>query len=254
MRKSLAVALAALAFAACAKKIDAYPPSVQVMDIAPILDKKGVQVVQNGRPAFSYMPFCSVRGDAAKKLWSKHATAFALEDWSNFTPDLAYRQITLVRDKERRVTLRSRHASVYESAGSVDADGLAKRKAFDALAADCAKLELAYNSSLHIDAWVYLLPLMILFGLGFGSLRGRWEDERTRDAYPAALKISRWAGVLFGAVVMGIMLFTSNFNQRLGIILFMGIFVWTPVLGAVFCWIMRPLIYAAAYVYYRKRG
>ena len=92
---------------------------------------------------------------------------------------------------------------------------------------------------------------LIMFGLALGFIRRWWEKAGDEDAFPAAVRVSRWAGVIGTCVIIVMGLRSTNLESRGAPIALIGAVVWLPLLGAAFCWLTRPLIYLAALIFFR---
>lgn len=99
-----------------------------------------------------------------------------------------------------------------------------------------------------------IFGLLAVAGLLFGRFRENWEEGLPREAYPAAVRLSWWAGLLGAA---GFFLFgLKNINpgdQLAALAVFATLFI-TPLAGLAACGVTRPLFYLAALLYYKRRG
>lgn len=93
--------------------------------------------------------------------------------------------------------------------------------------------------------------LICVSGYLFGRFRHYWEEGRSPDAYPQAVRISRRAGFLVAALFF-IYEMHQSFGGRMAMLLLFAVIFLTPVAGFFACGLLRPFIYLGALFYYGR--
>lgn len=98
--------------------------------------------------------------------------------------------------------------------------------------------------------WFFVLANSLL-GFAFGRYRSHWEGADDVGAYPAAQRLSRWAGVFMMVLLVILLITKTNFESRAAVFVLAGAALWIPVLSLAACGFVRPWIYLAALLFAR---
>lgn len=238
--KNLAGLALVLGLAACSRKnANGYVPNVEVYDVRS----------SGGRLAQSF--HCRQDGGVVDKLWKEHASAFGEANWFDFDPKDEYRFIILNRDSAHRIVLKSRHPYTLSSLAQ-DPASVRRRAAFDAIASACRRGQRSDDSRRRtLNLWPWLFPLLAAAGLALGFVPRPWEDAATAAAFPTAVRLSRWTGLLVATYLFARGLDWLNPESQASAFVAIGGLFWLPIMGVASCWCARPVIYLVSFQYYR---
>ncbi len=244
----IVIALVAGAVGACkgdrASSPGKFVPYVEITDITFRPDGAGKSLGGH--------TLCQVRDESIRKLWNKQSPHFEGPVWKDVAPNAEHRSIIIGVSSKERLVLDSRHPFADAATLSTDPVEVDRRAAFDAIASACVGAQKTKDSHKHMfDKWIFIPPVITFFGMLLGYFRKNWEDEKTREAYDVAVRVSRWAGAIAMAAMVGFGLMTLNLESRGAVFVLIGAVLWIPALGIAFCWFTRPVIYLCAYLYYR---